>query len=98
MRNRRRENSSESGDVSEVAAPLVIRYRIGRGWFRLMLPGWRLSLGLLLKRPYCLLEIEDLPERDPKIQQSYARNSTSDPAGSNYSLQTVHSRLARRVE
>ena len=58
---------------------------------------WR-SFCLLLKRSNRLLEMENLPESNTEVQEADAGNSATHPAGSNHSLQTLHSSLARSVE
>jgi hypothetical protein len=45
-----------------------------------------------------LREMEDFPERDSDVEQSYAGNRAAYPSGSNRYLKRVDARLARRIQ
>ncbi len=44
------------------------------------------------------LEVENLPERDAEVQKADAAHRAAHPTGSDHSLQTLNTRLARSIQ
>lgn len=98
-----------AGVVWIVVSPFVMRYRNGRAgsggidcgsginWSGIVF-GVAVGLSGLLKRTDSLPEVEDLPKRNPEVQQAETGDGAAHPARRNHGLQRRHPGLARRIK